>query len=293
MQLWRGPGTLSPEQYQKNIQKLEDERQKLEEKLGERSAEFRSEQQPLTLEQVQRAIPPGAALLEIFRYTPYDPKSDRFGEPHYVAYVLHPGGDPSFADLGLAAPIEAAVQKLRAALGDHNLTHDPRPAARAAYDLVMQPIRKLLGPARWVLSSPDAALNLIPFEALVDEQGHYLIENFAFTYLTSGRDLIRFSAHAAPRQGALVVADPDFGIRDPAAPYFSPLPTTAEEARAITSRLSGAQMLLGTRATEGAIKGVAAPKILHLATHGFFREQEPEPEARPTRSPPPSSSPPR
>src|SRR6185503_18646031 len=36
VQLWRGPGKLSTEQYRKNLQGLEDDRQKLEEQLGKR-----------------------------------------------------------------------------------------------------------------------------------------------------------------------------------------------------------------------------------------------------------------
>src|SRR6185503_8880927 len=135
----------------------------------------------------------------------------RWGPPRYVAYVLHRQGELSFADLGEAATIEAAVQKLRAALADPDQTHDPRPAARALDALVTQPIRALLGDTRWVLLSPDGDLDLVPFEALVDEQDRYLIERFAFTYLTSGRDLVRLEEHAAPKQGAVVVAAPDFG----------------------------------------------------------------------------------
>src|SRR5262249_3396341 len=92
--LSRGPGKLSGEQYRRSIQELEDERQKLEEDIGKRSAEFRAEQQSLTLKQVQGAIPEGAALLEIFRYAPFDPKGFRWGKPHYVAYVLGRQGDP-------------------------------------------------------------------------------------------------------------------------------------------------------------------------------------------------------
>src|SRR5262249_49093343 len=161
------------------------------------------------------------------------------------------------------------VQKLRAVLADISRGHDPKPLARILDALVMQPIRKLLGESRWVLLSPDADLNLVPFEALVDEQDRYLIERFAFTYLTTGRDLIRLEEHAVPKQGALVVANPDYGVFGASPPgqsqeaahrglrsvdltraRFIPLPETEEEARMIAHDLSDARMLLGAQATE-------------------------------------------
>src|SRR5262249_3811269 len=159
--------------YRDALKALDDERQKLEEQLSRRSAEFSAEQQLVSLDKVAQAIPPGAALLEIYRYDPYKPKARRAPAgatpPRHAAYLLRPHGDPSFADLGEVAPIDDAVKKLQAALKDRDQTHDPKPAARGVDELIMRPIRALLGDTRWVLLSPDGALNLIPFEALVDE----------------------------------------------------------------------------------------------------------------------------
>ena len=75
----------------------------------------------------------------------------------------------------------------------------------------MQPIRKLLGETRWVFLSPDGPLHLVPFSALVDEQGQYLVERYLFTYLTSGRDLLRFEdKRVASRSPLLGLAAPAF-----------------------------------------------------------------------------------
>ena len=65
----------------------------------------------------------------------------------------------------------------------------PRPAPLD--ELVLRPLRPLLGAARHLLLAPDGALNLIPFGALVDETQHYLLERVTVSYLTSGRDLLR------------------------------------------------------------------------------------------------------
>jgi CHAT domain-containing protein len=52
--------------------------------------------------------------------------------------------------------------------------------------------------------------------------------------------------------------------------YFAPLAGTAEEARSIKSLFPEAQVLTGQQATKSALKRVEAPRVLHIATHGFF-----------------------
>ena len=64
--------------------------------------------------------------------------------------------------------------------------------------------------ARHLLISPDAALNLVPFAALLDPTGRYLLETREISYLTSGRDLLRLQEPAVPGSRPLVVANPAF-----------------------------------------------------------------------------------
>jgi CHAT domain-containing protein len=152
----------------------------------------------------------------------------------------------------------------------------------------MAPLRPLLGNADRLLLSPDGELNLIPFEALADEKNNYLIRRYSFTYLTSGRDLLRFQVKSQSRQGPVVMADPDFdssgvasaaGTRggenrrsgDFATLKYGKLSGTKAEAEAIEEILpKNLKLLLGSAATETALKEVKAPSILHIATHGFF-----------------------
>jgi CHAT domain-containing protein len=119
----------------------------------------------------------------------------------------------SWVDLGAAEPIDAAVNDLRAALRDPR-RQDIHRLARAVDDQLMRPVRALLGNTAHVLVSPDGQLNLLPFAAPVDERGRYLVERFQFTYLTSGRDLLRLQSNSpSETNAAVVVADPAFGER--------------------------------------------------------------------------------
>jgi CHAT domain-containing protein len=51
---------------------------------------------------------------------------------------------------------------------------------------------------------------------------------------------------------------------------FGPLAGTAEEAQEIANQVKDAIVLTGSEATENALKRLQGPRILHIATHGFF-----------------------
>ncbi len=251
----------------------------------------------ITPERVRQAIPPEAALVEIVAFQPLDPRAMGRSEPprRYAAYVVFRDEPLAWVDLGETAVIDAEVAAFRAALRDPTRT-DALSLARTLDDRLMRPIRPLLRDRRLVLLSPDGALNLVPFAALIDERQSPLADQFAFVYLTSGRDLLRLQARAPSREGVLVVAAPDYddaeGLVEARSPpvqvasssrrsadiangAFLPLPATTDEAQAIRGFFPDATVLTGRAATEAALKGVHGPRILHLATHGFFLPDQP------------------
>jgi CHAT domain-containing protein/Tfp pilus assembly protein PilF len=277
------------------IRRLERQRESQETALSQRSAEFRAQAAPVTLDAVRSALPEDAALIEFAVYRSFDPKAESnataYGAARYVAYVLT-RHETRGADLGPAAPIDEAVGALRQALGDPQRSDVSR-LARQVDAAVMQPIRTLVGAHRRLLVSPDGALNLLPFEALRDEHGRYEIERHHISYVSSGRDLLRFQVRPHSRSDAVVVADPLFGapaagsvsiatspaadarrsltsVDDLASAYFAPLRGTALEADRIKGLFPDAVVLSRERATRLAVSELRAPRMLHIATHGFF-----------------------
>jgi CHAT domain-containing protein len=293
-----GAQKMDADEYQKELRSLEKQKEKLEAEISERSAEFRAQSQPVTLAAVQAAIPRNAALIEFAAYRPFNPRAENnneaYGKPHYAVYVMRKDGEAQWKELGEAQAIDASVDELRKALRDPQRS-DVQRLARELDEKVMQPVRALTGDATQLLVSPDRELNLIPFAALLDEQGRYLIQRYSFTYLTSGRDLLRMQVARASKSLPLVVANPSFGepatellasTTKPAAPasrrrsittgrdlsevYFAPLSGTEQEARSIQTLFPEANVLTAAQATESAVKQVNAPRVFHLATHGFF-----------------------
>jgi len=220
--LYGGLGKLSPEQYRSRITDLEQQATRLESDLNNRSAEFRAENQPITLEAVQKQIPADAALVELIRYGPFNPKAkqdDRYGKPRYAAYILSPQGTIQAVDLGDAEAIAQQAEAFRQAL--RNRDSRVKTIARQLDAKLMQPIRQQLGNTRNLLLSPDSQLNLIPFAALVDEQNRYLVETTNINYLTAGRDLLRLQTSIASRQPPVLLANPDYA--DPGDPASAQL----------------------------------------------------------------------
>ena len=275
-----GPDETEPAQHSALLKRLEKRIEQLESEISDRVAPFRSQELPKQLfAAVAQAIPPGAALVEFTTYRPYDFKTRRSAPPRYLAYTLTPEGKSLWLDLGETGLIDRAIDELRAALRDPQRT-DVKELARALDAKLMEPVRRQHS-ARWLLISPDGALNLVPFGALVDEQGHYLIENYLLTYLTSGRDLLRMSTRMSSRRPPLIIANPDFGEQPPPEAqkkqsyafgdfYFRPLPGTGAEGDALRAILPEATMLTERQANKGALLAAAGPEILHIATHGFF-----------------------
>jgi CHAT domain-containing protein len=204
--------------------------------------------------------------------------------------VLKREGEPKCIDLGPAADIDRVVSLVRKALVDRG-SLNAKEAGRSLDELLMRPVRKLIGETRHILLSPDGLINLLPFSALVDEDGRYLIENYVLSYLTSGRDLLRLDIRGLKsKQGPIVFANPAYEVLDsPSMPsnsantttnallssstaqmQWEALEGTEEEANSLKDILRSARIITGTNASEAALKRITAPRILHIATHGFF-----------------------
>jgi len=285
----RGPDPRASQALRERSAAVQGRIEALEQDLAGRSSHFQATLLPATVEAVQGALPKEAVLVEFLRFERFNPMGrdaqTRWLDARYAAFVLRHTGAPTALDLGPAKAIDETAEAARVALATH--ASSPKGALRKLDALVMAPIRPAISGATLVLLAPDAALHTIPFEALVDETGRYLIETLRMHYLGSGRDLLRLAARDTHREGPLIVADPDFdadaspkGTRGQsgrraggvAEMTWSRLVGTSIEASAIAPLLTGARSFLRAQATEGAVKSARGPALLHIATHGFFLE---------------------
>lgn len=283
----RGNKDLDPAATSEAVKKLEAEEESVTKQLVQSSAQYGALTQPVTIQSVQQQLPADTALIEYVAFIRRDPKNlSKLLDKRYYAYVLRSSGEPVAFDLGDALPIARASDQLRAAIRERR---DPSGPATVLSQLVVQPLRAKLGGATRLLVSPDDDLNLVPFAALKDAKGRYLLEDYEVDYLTSGRDLLHLAALQNARSTPVVLGNPDFdagasaaappaeaGQRsgDLARARFTPLPGTEQEVQAIDKILSGARLFTGNGASKSVLQTLQAPLILHVATHGFFLDEQ-------------------
>jgi CHAT domain-containing protein len=157
--------------------------------------------------------------------------------------------------------------------------------ARALYELLVAPIESEIA-RHEVCIIPNGPLWRLPFHALTDRSGAFLIERRAIFYAPAMAMLARRaprSAHA-PRE-LLAMGDPRIdrvtmtSIREQVRGVtFTALPSAAGEVRGIARfyRAAATEVHTGAAARESTFKSVAADyRILHLATHGIADDSSP------------------
>jgi tetratricopeptide (TPR) repeat protein len=319
-----GAGRLKHDIYRDRLSQLYSTKDSLETDLSRSRVRFRAKLLPerFTISDIVSALPGNSVLWEFVRYSPFDFSEtgidkERTGSPRYLVFGLDRNGNVTMVDLGDAAEIDSLVglarQQIYEARGVVYTSYaaesekDLAVVTRALYEKVFSPLESGLRPGDNILISPDGQFNLLPFEILSAPDGEYVIEKYGISYLSSGRDLLRFRKDSDRSDWALVMADPAFdlsgdilsrrtgerksqsgeitllnipdrGVSECLRKRFLPLPFTRKEIMFAASALQNkahleTKSLYGEEALEEYLKGMTgSPRVLHLATHGYFCE---------------------
>jgi len=155
----------------------------------------------------------------------------------------------------------------------------PNPKLQQLYQLLIEPIADLLptDPNAPVIFIPHQSLFLAPFATLQNARGQYLIEKHTII-IAPAIQILQLTRQA--RQKVRQVSPPNIlVVGNPTMPKIGnpprqllPLPGSEQEAQ-IIAQLLNTQAIIGPQATKVSIvKQMSNARIIHLATHGLFKE---------------------
>lgn len=217
-----------------------------------------------SLETVREALPYHAVLVEYFVV-----------KEHFVAAVVTRdslrivGTTPLSRAANLVRLLRFQLAKF--ALGadyignfEETLAHATRTHLHELYRELIAPLRKYISASHLILV-PHGLLHSVPFHALFDGE-KYLIDHFSVSYAPSaGVYAICERKMKAASQGALVL-----GVPDERAPLIE------EEVRSVAKIVPNSRLVIGAEPAGDILRTEGASyRLIHIATHGKFRQDNP------------------
>lgn len=261
--------------------------------------------QEASWQEAQRELGKNEALIEFSVAQPASSQSESNDAALYVAALLRGRGLPQIIRLCREDTLAKYLSPEINAEEDSYLVEAKQ--AQRLYALVWGPLEKMLEGVERIYLVPDGALHRLAFGALVAKESAgarlYLEERYDLRQLTSGRDLLMRERQEEAAQKFVLLGAPDFSldsashkdavwalgseVSEPAVAWrgdyeeqrgraWLPLPGAARELARISALCRSQNIpheaFTGREALEERVKQLshASPRVLHLATHGFF-----------------------
>jgi CHAT domain-containing protein/tetratricopeptide (TPR) repeat protein len=186
---------------------------------------------------------------------------------------------------------------------------EPQAAPASFYDAFWKPLEPALSGVKHIYLSLDGVMNQVSLGVVPDPDGRLLIERYELRVVNSTKDLLR-QRHPSATKAAVLIGNPAFDLEEAtqraavrsfqkgeslvaASPAgvvrgspsrelrggpLERLPATQKELEEINGLLRkqqwGVEIYSGPQALEESIKRVRQPRVLHIATHGFFQPDQ-------------------
>lgn len=246
--------------------------------------------------QVAAALPENSAILEYYLHY----SADTLDGPDHTwvmdLFVLarHEGKAAlTLVKLDEAAPFAGSIDRFLALAGDAGTCGDAlleeefETLSARLYGLFFEAALPYLKDIKRLYIAPDALLYDFPYMMLGPDGKHRMGDLFPVVQIICGRDLLFGANGCPPGDVDLIVGDPLFETNkelerqgpDTAAEIergdktLAPLPFSAMEARRV-AQLCGVTPFVGREAAKSVLYQADRLRVLHLATHGSFAQDE-------------------
>ncbi len=240
------------------------------------SSFYQIDHQALTWNNVRSKLKKNEALVEIVRFRDFDYQKQVLTEKvKYAAFVIKPKSKkPEVIILENGNYLERqGIAAYRNGIGFK--VEEP-----FSYTLLWEPLMPALKKSKKIYFSPDGIYHQINLMTLQNPStNEYLINELNIHLISSGRDLLIDRSGPPPGQLGILIGNPQFGKVTQGSyqnEIIPSVPGTGEEIIAISQLLKSRgwreMVYLGENAKEEVLKDMLKPKVLHIATHGFFGE---------------------
>jgi CHAT domain-containing protein len=175
-----------------------------------------------------------------------------------------------------ALALERKIRRFRTLCSRHESDQNAiRAGGKELYDILIAPIARNLDTRRVLLIDADESLKNLPFQALVDEQGHYFGQTAAIIS-SPGLDFEIELGH----QDESRLFQQDASILAPTAPPdlendLLPLEDAVQEARSVATHFPKNTLLLDRDATRDAMQAALMhSSTVHFAGHAIFKNDQ-------------------
>lgn len=247
-----------------DISSMEEKANRLERELSEKSSVFKKIVAPDSwpLERVQKQLKKNEAAVEIIYFNDLEGHKKK---AQYAALIIKPA--PQKPELVV---IENGEQLEKRYFKYYHNAIKQKIDDEYSFDAFWKPLHDKLSKANKIYFSPDGIYSQINPNTLLTEENIYVSDIYSISILTTLREMEK-KAVENEINDAVLIGYPSYGTAS-----VSLLPGTREEIEQVNRHLAAKgyniSLFKDKEATEDNIKKVAAPKILHIATHGYFME---------------------
>jgi CHAT domain-containing protein/Tfp pilus assembly protein PilF len=273
-----------------DVEALQQKANTLEKELSARSELFASTKSAMHWREVQAALKPGEAIIEIIRLG-LNLKNDSV---IYAALIVKPGfQNPSM----IVMPQGRSMEKREFSYYRNTILY--RIPNERSYHTYWEPLEAHLSDVTTIYFSPDGIYNKINVQTLYDPaRKQYLIDRVSVKLVSNPKELLAKSNQASSIPHAVLIGFPDYlqnatenraalpPVNGTSAAFelirgsIDALPGTREEVLKIEKLLRSnrwnVNLYLSEKATEEMVKAQRSPALLHIATHGFFIQEAAE-----------------
>ena len=247
----------------------------------------------LKIDHLSRNLDVNELIIEFIRIAPFNKFTNRYDLENrkYIALTLNSKNEIKIFDIGSAKLLEEKISQF--IFDIQSAEEESEKKLDKVSNLIFNDnFKNYLENYSSIFISADWALQRIPFSALRNSSTNkYLSEEVSMTILASSRDLLKDKLTNYDLSEPITIANPDFNLFYTNENKIEPMRVNKLRSKNLLSKkwesnigfetegnsihsIIGGNLITQKGATTDYVKTLISPKVLHIASHGFYFQYE-------------------